>query len=103
MTAEDAGFRKKLKGILSVGDGDISNFSSLDQDAIQALQGSRGALVAEFAARHGFVFTLADLLAVTEAFQRVRTGELSSEDFDRFLSSVLNPGISSPSLRMWSR
>jgi hypothetical protein len=85
-TAEDADFRKRLQEILSVGDGDISDFDALDAAEIQALQGGRGALVAEFAARHGFIFTLADLLAVIDAFQRVQSGELTSEEFDKFLS-----------------
>ena len=85
-TAEDADFRKQLQQILSVGDGDISDFNALDSEEVQALQGGRGALVAEFAARHGFVFTLADLLAVIDAFQRVQSGELTSEEFDKFLS-----------------
>jgi len=85
-TAEDEGFRKELQEILNVGDGDISDFSALDADEIEALHGSRGALVAEFAAQHGFVFTLADLLAVIDAFQRVQSGELSAEEFNKFLS-----------------
>lgn len=85
-TAEDAQFREQLKEILSVGDGDISDFSALDAQEVQALQGSRGALVAEFAARHGFIFTLSDLMAVTDAFQRVQSGALTSEEFDKFLS-----------------
>jgi len=85
-TAEDEGFRKELQEILNVGDGDISDFSALDPDEIQALHGSRGALVAEFAAKHGFVFTLADLIAVTDAFQRVQAGELTPEEFNKFLS-----------------
>jgi hypothetical protein len=85
-TAEDAGFRQQLKEILNVGDGDISDFSALDAEEVQALQGSRGALVAEFAARNGFLFTLSDLLAVTDAFQRVSAGELTSEEFDKFLN-----------------
>jgi Nif11 domain len=85
-TAQDAEFRKQLKDILNVGDGDISDFSALDADEVQALTGSRGALVAEFAARAGFLFTMSDLLAVTDAFQRVQSGELTSEEFDKFLS-----------------
>ena len=84
-TAEDAGFQEQLQEIISVGDGDISDFNALDPEEIQALQGSRGALVAEFAARHGFMFTMADLLAVIDAFQRVQSGELTSEEFDKFL------------------
>ncbi len=84
-TAENAEFREQLREILHVGDGDISDFGALEADELQALQGSRGALVAEFAARHGFVFTLSDLIAVTDAFQRVQSGQLSSEEFDKFL------------------
>jgi hypothetical protein len=78
-TAENAEFREQLREILHVGDGDISDFGALDADELQALQGSRGALVAEFA------FTLSDLIAVTDAFQRVQSGQLSSEEFDKFL------------------
>lgn len=84
-TAEDADFASELQEILAVGDGDISDFGALDADEVQALTGSRGALVAEFAARHGFVFTLADLLAVIDAFQRVQSGGLTPEEFDKFL------------------
>jgi len=85
-TAEDAEFREKLKGILTVGDGDISDFSTLDADELTALRSGRGALVAEFAAQHGFKFTLSDLLAVTDAFARVQSGELTSDEFDKFLN-----------------
>jgi hypothetical protein len=85
-TAEDSAFREQLKEILAAGDGDISDFAALDADESSALRSGRGALVAEFAAKHGFVFTLADLLAVTDAFQRVQSNELSSDEFDKFLS-----------------
>lgn len=85
-TAEDTEFREQLKDILSVGDGDISDFSALDADELKALRSGRGALVAEFAAKHGYVFTLSDLLAVTDAFARVQSGELTSEEFDKFLN-----------------
>jgi hypothetical protein len=85
-TSEEPEFREQLKEILSVGDGDIGDFSALDADESAALRSGRGALVAEFAAKQGFVFTLADLLAVTDAFQRVQSNELSSDEFDKFLS-----------------
>jgi hypothetical protein len=85
-TSEDPAFREQLKEILRVGDGDISDFAALDADESSALRSGRGALVAEFAAKHGFVFTLADLIAVTDAFQRVQSKELSSDEFDKFLS-----------------
>ncbi len=85
-TAEDEAFREELKAILAVGDGDISDFKELDADELKALNSVRGAQVAEFAARHGFLFTLSDLLAVTDAFQRVQSGELTEEAFQKFLS-----------------
>ena len=84
-TAEDPAFREQLKEILSAGDGDISDFSQLDADEMAALRSGRGALVAEFAARHGFLFTMSDLLAVTDAFQRVQSKQISSDEFARFL------------------
>jgi len=84
-TSEDPEFRDQLKNILSVGDGDISDFSKLDAEELEALRSERGALVAEFAATHGFSFTLADLLAVSDAFSRVKAGELTNDDFEKFL------------------
>jgi hypothetical protein len=85
LTAEHPEIREQLQAILAVGDGDISDFSALDAGEAEALRSGRGALVAEFAARHGFKFTLADLLAVTDAFQRVQAGELTSGEFENFL------------------
>lgn len=84
-TSEDPELRDQLKKILGVGDGDIGDFSQVDADEASALKSGRGVLVAEFAARHGYNFTLSDLLAVTDAFERVQAGELSVEDFERFL------------------
>ena len=85
-TGQDAEFREQLQQILVVGDGDISNFSELDAEEAQALTSAQGALVAEFAAQNGFVFTFSDLMAVTDAFQRVQSGDLSDEEFNKFLS-----------------
>ena len=84
-TSEDAELRDQLKEILGVGDGDIGDFSQVDTDEASALRSGRGVLVAEFAAKHGYFFTLSDLLAVTDAFERVQAKELSVEDFERFL------------------
>lgn len=84
-TAEDEALRAELKAVMDVGDGDISSFEELDEYESKALQTERGALVAEVAARHGFLFTMADLFAVTDAFQRVQSGELTEEEFNRFL------------------
>lgn len=85
-TSEDSAFREEMRKILNVGDGDISDFSELDADEMAALKSERGAVVAEFAARHGFLFTLADLLAVSDVFRRVQAGELSKDEFEKFLN-----------------
>ena len=85
-TSEDAVLREQLKVILDVGDGDIGDFSEIDAEEANALRSGRGVLVAEFAAKHGFIFTLSDLLAVTDAFERVKAGELSNDEFEKFLS-----------------
>lgn len=84
-TAEDESLREQLQSILGVGDGDISSFSELDAAEEQALKSERGALVAEFAAKQGFPFTMADLLAVTDAFHRVQSGEMTEEAFNKYL------------------
>jgi hypothetical protein len=84
-TAEDEQLREELKAILEVGDGDISSFAELDADEEQALKTGRGALVAEFAARHGFTFTMSDLFAVIDAFHRVKTGEMTEEVFAKYV------------------
>lgn len=89
-TAQDDQLRQELQGIMDVGDGDISSFSEIDPDEVQALKSERGAVVAEFAARHGFFFTMADLFAVTDLFQRVQSGELSKAEGAKFLR--LNAG-----------
>jgi hypothetical protein len=91
-TAEDGTFREALQGILNVGDGDISNFAELDAQEVQALKSGRSALVAEFAAKHGYVFTMADLFAVVDAFQRLQAGQLTEEEFSKYLQ--LNAGTS---------
>ena len=85
-TAEDAELRESLKSILGTGDGDISDFANLEPDEEEALKTARGALVAEFAAKHGFSFTMADLFAVVDAFQKVQAGEMSEDTFMRYLN-----------------
>jgi len=95
-TAEDDQFRAELQAILETGDGDISNFAELDSDEVVALTSDRSALVAEFAAQHGFLFTMADLFAVTDAFQRVQSGELTEEEFSKFLRVNAGTGEAFP-------
>jgi hypothetical protein len=89
-TSEDSGFREQLREILAVGDGDIGNFDEMDADEASALRSSRGVLVAEFAAKNGYMFTLSDLLAVTDAFERVQSGQFSNEEFEKFLNLKVN-------------
>jgi hypothetical protein len=91
-TAEDESLREELQSILSVGDGDISNFAELDAEEVQALKSGRSALVAEFAAKHGYVFTMADLFAVVDAFQRLQAGQLTEDEFSKYLQ--VNAGTS---------
>jgi hypothetical protein len=89
-TSEDGVLRDQLKEILAVGDGDIGDFSQVDAEEANALRSGRGVLVAEFAAKHGYLFTLSDLLAVTDAFERVQSGQLSADEFEKFLSVNVN-------------
>jgi hypothetical protein len=84
-TAKDSGVREALRAILQVGDGDISSFAELDADEARALTGERAALVTNLAAEQGFVFTVADLFAVIDAFRRVNAGEMSEETFAKFV------------------
>ena len=91
-TAEDETLREELQSILNVGDGDISNFAELDAEEVQALKSGRSALVAEFAAKHGYVFTMADLFAVVDAFQRLQAGQLTEDEFSKYLQ--VNAGTS---------
>ena len=89
-TSEDPELREQLRHILAVGDGDIGDSNELDMDESAALRSGRGVLVAEFAAKHGYMFTLSDLLAVTDAFERVQSGQLDSDEFEKFLSLNVN-------------
>jgi hypothetical protein len=84
-TAVNQSLRESLRAILQVGDGDISNFAALDADEAQALTSERAALVADFAAKHGFTFTVTDLFAVIDAFRRVKAGDMSEETFAKFV------------------
>ncbi|PWG74866.1 hypothetical protein DF186_15670, partial [Enterococcus hirae] len=84
-TSTDDQLREELGALISVGDGDISSFDELDADELQVLKSERGALVAELAAKLGFDFTMSDLLAVIDLFQRVQSGELSEHEYEKFL------------------
>jgi hypothetical protein len=86
-TAEDEQLRSELQSILQAGDGDISDFSQLDEGELQALRSARGAMVADFAAKHGYTFTIADLYSIIDAFQRMKSGELSDTAFEKFVDA----------------
>ena len=85
-TASDEALRRELQTLLGVGDGDISGATELDSEEVRALKSERAALVAEFASKQGFQFSMADLIAVTNAFQRVQSGELSQQEFVKLLN-----------------
>ena len=89
-TATDDHLRDELAALISVGDGDISSVDELDANELQVLKSERGALVAELAAKYGFDFTMSDLLAVIDLFQRVQAGELGADEYEKFLRLNVN-------------
>lgn len=84
-TAEDAAIRQQLEQLLGVGDGDISTEAALDPQETEALKGERAPVVAQFAAEHGYAFSVNELVSVVDAFQKHQNGELSDEDFSHIL------------------
>lgn len=80
-TAEDIALREQLESLLGVGDGDISSAGKIDAAEAEALRGDRAPKVAEFAAARGYRFSVADLIAVVDTFQKYQSGELSDADF----------------------
>lgn len=89
-TAEDNGLRQQLEVLLGVGDGNISSEAELDPAESAALKGERAPVVADFAAKNGYQFSVDELVTVVDAFQKHQAGELSDGD----LAAVL--GISNP-------
>jgi hypothetical protein len=84
-TGKDETLRTELQDILQAGDGDISDFSELEEGELQAFKSARGSVVADFAAKHGYLFTVADLYSILDAFQRMSRGDLSKEAFEKFV------------------
>lgn len=80
-TAEDVALRQQLESLLGVGDGNISSETELDTAESEALKGERAPVVAEFAAQKGFQFSVDELIAVVDAFQKHQTGEISDHAF----------------------
>lgn len=92
-TAEDETLQQQLETLLGVGDGNISSVAELDPAESQAL-GERAPIVAEFAAQHGFTFSVDELMTVVNAFQKHQAGEISDEDF----AAVLGMSLANESL-----
>jgi Ca2+-binding EF-hand superfamily protein len=92
-TAEDETLQQQLETLLGVGDGNISSAAELDPAESQAL-GERAPIVAEFAAQHGFTFSVDELMTVVDAFQKHQAGEISDEDF----ATVLGMSLANESL-----
>ena len=79
-TSTDESMRATLAEMIGVGDGDVSGAQALDADEAEALLGERGVAVANFADQLGYHFTVAELAAVVDGFQRHRDGELSEAE-----------------------
>ena len=80
-TSEDAALRHQLEQLLGVGDGNISSEAELDAAESEALRGEMAPVVAEFATKSGYEFSVDDLVTVVDAFQKHQTGELSDAQF----------------------
>jgi hypothetical protein len=91
-TANNDELRSELQTILQAGDGDISDFSELDDGELQSLKSARGSIVADFAAKHGFMFTIADLYSILDAFQRMKNGDLSKGAFEKYVDRASESG-----------
>ena len=91
-TAANETIRLDLESLLGVGDGDISNPQELDADESVALK-NRGSLVTEFAAQQGFTFSVDELSAVIDAFERYQSGQLSADDFKATVGADLPSGL----------
>jgi hypothetical protein len=105
-TAENQALREQLEALLGVGDGNISSEAELDAEESQAL-GERAPLVADFAAKNGYDFSVDDLLAVVNAFQKHQSGEMSDEDFAELIGAAIvnesgdmNPKVANPLKRL---
>ncbi|NEQ29436.1 MAG: hypothetical protein F6K04_00235 [Leptolyngbya sp. SIO4C5] len=80
-TADDAALRQQLEELLGVGDGDISSESELDPQETEALKGERAPIVAEFATKNGYPFSVEELVAVVDAFEKHQAGKISDQAF----------------------
>lgn len=88
-TAEDTALRQQLESLLGVGDGNISSETELDTAESEALKGERAPVVADFAAKNGFQFSVDELIAVVDAFQKHQAGEISDDAFANVLGVTI--------------
>lgn len=84
-TAEDEALRHQLEELLGVGDGNISSEADLDPAETEALKGERAPVVADFAAKNGYAFSVNELITVVDAFQKHQSGEMSDTDFAKLI------------------
>lgn len=84
-TAEDETLSHQLEELLGVGDGNISSEADLDPAESAALKGERAPVVAEFAAKNGYMFSVSDLITVVDAFEKHQAGEMTDTDFAKLL------------------
>ncbi len=84
-TADDEALRHQLEELLGVGDGNISSEADLDPEETAALKGERAPVVADFAAKNGYTFSVSDLITVVDAFEKHQAGELSDSDFAKLI------------------
>lgn len=82
-TAGNEALQQELKSLLGVGDGDISGLDQLEAQEVAALRGQRGQQVVEFATQQGYTFSTTDLSDVLDAFEQLRSGDLSEAAFSR--------------------
>lgn len=98
-TASDDALRAELRALLETGDGDISDFSALDEAELRALKTARGTVVADFAARLGYNFRLSELYALLDAYQRMQNGELSQTAFEGYVTDSAEGARVLPAIR----
>lgn len=84
-TAEDVALRQQLELLIGVGDGNISSEAELDPAESEALKGERAPVVADFAAKNGYEFSVDELVTVVDAFQKHQAGEMSDADLATML------------------
>lgn len=92
-SSEDQALRQQLEALLGVGDGDISE-TELDEAEVEVLKG-RAPQVVEFAAQHGFEFSVAEMDIVVDVIQKHQKGELSDKDLATLVGASMADEVKS--------